>query len=140
VAIATSRSITPAADQFANRTSRRIGLRLLPFLFLLYIANYIDRTSVAYAAIGMSRELGFSDRVFGTGAGIFFISYVALQMPGALLVELWSARKTIAKLIHLQEKQKSISRRTVSGACCNVSQREFTLSEVKLGEECLIEG
>jgi MFS transporter, ACS family, tartrate transporter len=96
VTIATSRSITPAADQFANRTRRRIGVRLLPFLFLLYIANYIDRTSVAYAAIGMSRELGFSDRVFGTGAGIFFVSYVALQMPGALLVELWSARKMIS--------------------------------------------
>jgi hypothetical protein len=43
---------------------------LLPFLFILYITNYLDRTSVAYAAIGMSRELGFSDRVFGMGAGL----------------------------------------------------------------------
>jgi ACS family tartrate transporter-like MFS transporter len=51
---------------------------------------------VAYAAIGMSRELGFSDRVFGMGAGIFFVSYVALQVPGALLVERWSARKMIS--------------------------------------------
>jgi len=49
-------------------------VRLLPFLFVLYITNYLDRTSVAYAAIGMSRDLGFSDRVFGMGAGIFFIS------------------------------------------------------------------
>jgi MFS family permease len=44
----------------------------------------------------MSRELGFSDRVFGMGAGIFFVSYVALQVPGALLVERWSARKMIS--------------------------------------------
>lgn len=51
---------------------------------------------MAYAAIGMSRELGFSDRVFGMGAGIFFVSYVALQVPGALLVERWSARKMIS--------------------------------------------
>jgi len=51
---------------------------------------------VAYAAIGMSRELGFSDSVFGMGAGIFFVSYVALQVPGALLVERWSARKMIS--------------------------------------------
>lgn len=58
--------------------------------------NYLDRTSVAYAALGMSRELGFSDRVFGLGAGIFFISYVALQIPGALLVERWSARRMVA--------------------------------------------
>jgi MFS family permease len=71
-------------------------LRLLPFLFVLYIANYLDRTSVAYAVIGMSREFGFSDRVFGMAAGIFFVSYVALQVPGALLVERWSARKMIS--------------------------------------------
>lgn len=51
---------------------------------------------MAYAAIGMSRELGFSDSVFGMGAGIFFVSYVALQVPGALLVERWSARKMIS--------------------------------------------
>src|SRR5207245_6170292 len=55
-----------------------------------------DRTNVAYAALGMSRELGFSDRVFGMRAGIFFISYVALQIPGALLVERWSARRMIS--------------------------------------------
>lgn len=77
-------------------TRRHIALRLLPFLFILYITNYIDRTSVAYAAIGISRDLGFSDRVFGLAAGIFFISYVALQVPGALLVELWSARRMIS--------------------------------------------
>jgi ACS family tartrate transporter-like MFS transporter len=71
-------------------------LRLLPFLFVLYIINYLDRTSVAFAAIGMSRELGFSDRVFGMGAGIFFLSYVVLQIPGALLVERWSARRMIS--------------------------------------------
>jgi sugar phosphate permease len=71
-------------------------LRLLPFLFILYTTNYLDRTSVAYAAIGMSRDLGFSDRVFGMGAGIFFVSYVALQIPGALLVERWSARRMIS--------------------------------------------
>jgi MFS family permease len=79
-----------------DRTRRHIALRLLPFLFILYITNYLDRTSVAYAAIGMSRDLGFSDRVFGLGAGIFFVSYVALQVPGALLVERWSARRMMS--------------------------------------------
>jgi len=71
-------------------------VRLLPFLFILYIANYLDRTNLAYAALGMSRDLGFSDRVFGLGAGIVLISYLALQIPGALLVELWSARGMIS--------------------------------------------
>ena len=46
--------------------------------------------------LGMSRDLGFSDRVFGLGVGVFFISYVALQIPGALLVERWSARRMIS--------------------------------------------
>lgn len=88
-------AILPAAAQLGDRTRRHIALRLLPFLFTLYVVNYVDRTNVAYAAIGMSRDLGFSDRVFGMGAGIFFLSYVALQIPGALLVERWSARRMI---------------------------------------------
>jgi sugar phosphate permease len=61
-------------------------------LFLLYIANYIDRTNIAYAKLGMIGDLSLTDSVFGTAAGIFFIGYFALQIPGALLVERWSAR------------------------------------------------
>src|SRR5881296_4643530 len=90
------RAITPAAAPSAADARRRIALRLLPFVFVLYITNYLDRTSVAYAAIGMARDLGFNDRVFGMGIGVFFISYVALQIPGALLVERWSARGMIS--------------------------------------------
>ena len=82
--------------RLGERTRHHTALRLLPFLLVLYVTNYLDRTSVAYAAIGMSRDLGFSDRVYGLGAGIFFLSYVALQIPGALLVERWSARRMIS--------------------------------------------
>jgi len=81
---------------FEDRTRHKIALRLLPFLFILYIVNYVDRTNLGFAAIGMARDLGFSDRVFGLGAGIFFASYMALQVPGALLVERWSARRVIS--------------------------------------------
>ena len=95
-AVDPSRAITPPVVEVADRARHRIAVRLLPFLFILYITNYLDRTNLAYAALGMSRDLGFSDRVFGLGAGIFFISYVALQIPGALLVELWSARRMIS--------------------------------------------
>ena len=90
-----SHAIGPATAAVAGRTRRQIGVRLLPFVFVLYIINYLDRTSVAYAAIGMARDLGFNDRVFGLGIGIFFISYVALQIPGAILAQRWSARGTI---------------------------------------------
>ena len=87
-----SRASAPAAADFAGRTRHHIALRLLPFVFLLYVTNYLDRTSVAYAAIGMARDLGFDHRVFGLGIGIFFLSYVALQIPGAMLVQRWSVR------------------------------------------------
>jgi ACS family tartrate transporter-like MFS transporter len=94
--VAASPAILPVAVQIGERTRHHIALRLLPFVFILYITSYLDRTSVAYAAIGMARDLGFNDRVFGLGIGIFFLSYVALQIPGALLVERWSARRMIS--------------------------------------------
>src|SRR5271166_4520029 len=100
VALRASTALPSGADvKLADHTRHQIAIRLLPFLFILYITNYLDRTSVAYAAIGMSRTLGFSDRVFGLGAGIFFVSYVALQIPGALMVEHWSARRCIALIM-----------------------------------------
>ena len=74
----------------------RITWRLLPFLFLLYVANYLDRTNIAYATLGMKGDLGLSDSVFGTASGIFFIGYLGLQIPRALLVERWSARRLLA--------------------------------------------
>lgn len=80
----------------AERTRRQIALRLLPFLFLLYVTSFIDRTSVAFAALGMSKDLHLSDRTIGLAAGIFFLGYIALQIPGAILVERWSPRRAIA--------------------------------------------
>src|SRR5882762_3775230 len=85
----------PQIDAGANARTR-IATRLLPFLFLLYVANYLDRTNIAYATLGMKGDLGLSDSVFGTASGIFFIGYFALQIPGALLVERWSARLLLA--------------------------------------------
>jgi len=82
--------------QTGETARTRIARRLLPFLFLLYVANYLDRTNIAYATLGMKGDLGLSDSVFGTASGIFFIGYFALQIPGALLVERWSARFLLA--------------------------------------------
>jgi ACS family tartrate transporter-like MFS transporter len=94
--MAASMLATAVPSGLEDRTRHKIALRLLPFLFILYIVNYVDRTNLGFAAIGMARDLGFSDRVFGLGAGIFFASYMALQIPGALLVERWSARRVIS--------------------------------------------
>jgi ACS family tartrate transporter-like MFS transporter len=86
---------SPLMDAGASARSR-VAWRLLSFLFLLYVANYIDRTNIAYATLGMKGDLGLSDSIFGTASGIFFIGYFALQIPGALLVERWSARLLLA--------------------------------------------
>lgn len=88
--------MTSSQVNAASSARSRITRRLLPFLFLLYVANYIDRTNIAYATLGMKGDLGLSDSVFGTASGIFFIGYFALQVPGALLVERWSARLLLA--------------------------------------------
>jgi ACS family tartrate transporter-like MFS transporter len=80
-------------------TSRKIAVRLLPFLFLLYIVAFLDRVNVSFAGLEMAQDLNFSDRVFGLGAGIFFIGYVVFEIPGALLVERSSAHKVIARIL-----------------------------------------
>src|SRR3954462_5661243 len=73
----------------------RVARQLLPFLFLLYVANYLDRTNISYAKFGMKGDLGLTDSIFGTASGIFFVGYLGLQIPGALLGERWSAKRLL---------------------------------------------
>ena len=87
-----TRSVPSAS---AEHTRRRIAVRLLPFVFLLYIINYLDRTSVAYAATWNGARLGFDDRVLGLGIGFSSSAMWPLQIPGAVLAERWSARGVI---------------------------------------------
>jgi ACS family tartrate transporter-like MFS transporter len=86
-------------DGYRECVPRRIALRLLPFLFLLYVVAFLDRMNVGAAALQMPLELGFSDQVLGLGAGIFFLGYFSLQIPGALAAEHWSARRWIAAVM-----------------------------------------
>src|SRR5579872_2598795 len=88
-----------ASPAIAERTRRRVTRRLIPFLFLLYIVAYLDRVNLSFAGLQMTKELGFSNAVFGFGSGIFFLGYVLLEIPGTILVELWSARKWIARIM-----------------------------------------
>jgi ACS family tartrate transporter-like MFS transporter len=81
------------------RARRRVALRLLPFLFLIYVVNYIDRVNVSFANLRMSADLGFSDRVYGLGIGVFYLSYILFEIPGAIAVERWSARRWIARIM-----------------------------------------
>jgi len=85
--------------QVGMRARRRIACRLLPFAFLIYVVNYIDRVNVSFANLRMSADLGFSDRVYGFGVGMFYLTYVLFEIPGAILVERWSAKKWIARIM-----------------------------------------
>ena len=80
-------------------TRAKLRRRILPFVFLLYITSYLDRANVAFAKMPMSADLGFSEAVYGFGAGIFFIGYLLFGIPGAMLVELRSASKWIARML-----------------------------------------
>ena len=61
--------------------------RLIPFMGLLYLVNFIDRTNVSFAALTMNADLGFSPAMFGFGAGIFFVGYALFQVPANLILE-----------------------------------------------------
>src|SRR5215831_1826169 len=73
--------------------------RLMPYLFLLFVIAYLDRVNFSYAALQMKGELSFTDEVLGFGAGIFFWGYFLLEIPGSILVEKWSARRWIARIM-----------------------------------------
>ncbi|HTD22255.1 MAG TPA: MFS transporter [Terriglobales bacterium] len=90
---------TVTTTSVAESARRRIARRLLPYLFFLYIIAYLDRVNLSYASLEMSGALGFTAEIIGFGAGIFFIGYFLLEIPGAILVERWSARAWIARIM-----------------------------------------
>src|SRR5580700_8826880 len=100
-ASSTAREISSEAanPEVARRARHRTARRLLPFLFLLYVVAFLDRMNVGAAALQMPHDLGFSEGVIGLGAGIFFLGYFLLEIPGTLIVERWSARKWIARIM-----------------------------------------
>jgi MFS family permease len=87
----------PTPDEAA--TFRRIGWRLLPLLFTCYIVAYLDRVNVGFAKLQMVGELGWSDAVYGFGAGIFFLGYFLFEVPSNLLLMRVGARRWIARIM-----------------------------------------
>lgn len=92
--------MTENTPDIATRCRARVVRRLMPFLFVLYVIAYLDRVNVGFAKLGgMNTDLNFSDAVIGFGAGIFFIGYVVLEIPGSILVEKWTAKGWIARIM-----------------------------------------
>ena len=80
---------------------RKISWRLIPYMFLLYIVNYLDRVNVGFAAMDIQRDLHFSNTVYGTGAGIFFLGSALFDLPSNLILtrvgpRVWMARIMIS--------------------------------------------
>jgi len=93
--------ISAAEYDLEQRVVRKLLWRLLPFLFLLYVMNYLDRINVGFAALQMRQQLGFGDRVFGIGFGIFFFGYFFFQLPSNLGLEKVGARRWMAAIMVL---------------------------------------
>lgn len=88
-----------ADDPLARATLAKVTRRLLPFLFLLYIVCFLDRVNIGFAALQMNQELGFSPRLYGLGAGIFFLGYVSFEIPSNLILARIGARTWIARIM-----------------------------------------
>lgn len=80
-------------------TLRKVTLRLLPLLGLIYMVAYIDRQNVAYAKLQMVSALGMSEAAYGLGAGLFFLGYFLFEVPSNLFLERVGARLWFARIM-----------------------------------------
>jgi D-galactonate transporter len=77
---------------------RKIAKRIIPFLILLFVVAWLDRVNVGFAKLQMLDDLGFSEAVYGFGAGIFFLGYLLFEVPSNLFLQKIGARKTLARI------------------------------------------
>ncbi|MFF7063794.1 MFS transporter [Pseudomonas sp. NPDC008258] len=80
-------------------TVRKITLRIIPFMFLLYIVSYLDRANIGYAALEMNKELALTSEAFGFISGIFFIGYFLFEVPSNVMLNKYGARVWIARIL-----------------------------------------
>ncbi|PWC45834.1 MFS transporter [Azospirillum sp. TSO22-1] len=82
-------------------TYKKVAFRLIPFIFVCYLFNYLDRVNVGFAKLQMLDDLGMSEAVYGLGAGIFFLGYIACGVPSNMMLHKIGARRWIAVLMVL---------------------------------------
>ena len=92
-----STSLPPAA--FEEATYRKVAWRLIPLLLLCYVVAYLDRVNVGFAKLQMVNSLGFSEAVYGLGAGIFFVGYFFFEVPSNVILHRVGARVWIARIM-----------------------------------------
>ena len=87
------------APASTDAVHRKIALHVLPICILAYIVSFIDRSNIGMAKLQFMHDLGFSEAVFGLGAGLFFIGYMTLEIPVNLIIERYGARVTLAAIM-----------------------------------------
>jgi MFS transporter, ACS family, tartrate transporter len=85
--------------QLERSTTKKVTLRLIPFLFLCFAISILDRVNIGFAGLQMNHQLGFSNAVFGFGAGVFFLGYFLLEVPGSAIMTKIGARKWISRIM-----------------------------------------
>jgi ACS family tartrate transporter-like MFS transporter len=88
----------PSAD-IPRNTIAKVAWRLLPLIVVSYLVAYIDRSNVAFAALTMNKDLGFTAYLYGWGAGIFFVGYALFEVPSNLVLQRVGARLWIARIM-----------------------------------------
>jgi MFS transporter, ACS family, tartrate transporter len=78
---------------------RKVTLRIIPFVFLLYIVSYLDRANIGYAALQMNKELALSSEAFGFISGILFLGYFLFEVPSNVMLNKFGARVWIARIL-----------------------------------------
>jgi len=91
--------VSPSTLDPASSVYRKVFWRIVPFLMLCYVIAYLDRVNVGFAKLQMGQDLGFSETVFGLGAGIFFAGYFLFELPSNLLMNKIGARIWIARIM-----------------------------------------
>src|SRR5689334_6602669 len=89
--------LDPAANGL-DLVYAKIAKRIIPFLVLVFVVAWLDRVNVGFAKLQMVKDLGFSEAVYGFGAGIFYLGYLLFEIPSNLLLEKVGARKTFARI------------------------------------------
>ncbi|MEO0319025.1 MAG: hypothetical protein RL404_2702 [Pseudomonadota bacterium] len=84
---------------FEEATYRKVAWRLIPLLLLCYVIAYLDRVNVGFAKLQMMDELGFSNTVYGLGAGIFFVGYFLFEVPSNIILHKVGARVWIGRIM-----------------------------------------
>ena len=80
-------------NHFENQTIGTVTRRLLPFLMLLYLIAYIDRSNISVAALQMNAELGLTAQMYGIGAGLFYLTYIIFEVPSNVILARVGARR-----------------------------------------------